>query len=289
MSWLAPGGRGGHNRAVFRSPPRRFAVILPYHPVGDLEPGCATWEALASPLRRSADVFALASPWGVLPESRFGAWGSLMEVGLDLTGRQAARDAADRIRAWLDSHGARYQRIALVAEGPMMAPWTQGARGTRAAGRVKIIKAGRASGARPPQRSARPPLVGVLMGGDLQLFPEEVAIPPLATAVLAGVRRDNENVVGRYRLVPDDPHVFRARLAAHGDLLESRYEPVPGVWSSVSKRGEDFALDVGVSQRYGRALAGALRCHKRSCSSMIPSYQVQSLRPGLPRGQRSVR
>jgi hypothetical protein len=111
---------------------------------------------------------------------------------------------------------------------------------------------------------------------DLQLFPDEVSISPLATAVLAGVRRDNQNVVGRYRLVPDDPHVFQARIASHEELLDDRYEPVPGVWSQVSRRGDDFTLDVGVSQRYGRALAGAIRCHKRSCSSMIPSYQVKA-------------
>jgi hypothetical protein len=104
-------------------------VVLPYHPEGDLEPG---W-------------------WGVLPESRFGAWGSLMEPDLDLTGRQAARDAADRIRAWLDSYGGRYQRIALLAEGPLMNAWTQGARGTRSASRVKILKAGGALGMRHPR------------------------------------------------------------------------------------------------------------------------------------------
>lgn len=144
-------GRGSHNRAVFTAPPRRYAVVLPYHPEGDLEPGCETWELLAKPLRPSADVFALVSPWGVLPEARFGAWGSLMEPDLDLTGRQAARDAADRIRAWLDSYGGRYQRIALLAEGPLMNAWTQGARGTRSASRVKILKAGGALGMRHPR------------------------------------------------------------------------------------------------------------------------------------------
>jgi len=92
------------------------------------------------PLRQSADIYSLTVPWGVLPERGYSSWGGLMEQDIGLTQRQSARDASDRLRAWMSSTGSAYGRILLVAHGPMMDIWSHGVRGTPAAGRVKIVK-----------------------------------------------------------------------------------------------------------------------------------------------------
>lgn len=65
----------------------------------------------------------------------------------------------------------------------------------------------------------------------IKLFPAEVSVVPLATAVLNGVSRVDGHIVARYRLVPDDPLVFRVRVGSQPDLIGKRYEPLLGVWS----------------------------------------------------------
>ncbi len=111
----------------------------------------------------------------------------------------------------------------------------------------------------------------------LRLFPERVEVLPLVTAVLQGVNRDTNSVVGRYRLDPDDELVFVARIGSQEDLLDQRYEPVPGVWSMVTREGDDeYYLNVGVRQGYGRAWVTAIQHHKRSCQCVLPAYQVKA-------------
>ena len=149
------------NRAVFSSGPRRFAVVLPFQCGEGMEPGCDNWESLVRPLRATADIFSLTVPWGVLPERGYSAWGGLLEQDIVLTPRQAARDAADRVRAWMRSSGATYSRIALLAHGPLMDVWTFGVRGTPVASRVKLVKPPRSiAGVNHP--SVRRELVGVV-------------------------------------------------------------------------------------------------------------------------------
>ena len=112
---------------------------------------------------------------------------------------------------------------------------------------------------------------------DLRLFPDRVEVSPLATAVLQGVSRDSASVVGRYRLDPDDAPVFVARIGSQEDLLNQRYEPVPGVWSMLTREDNDeYHLKVGVRQGYGRAWVTAIRQHKRSCPCVLPAYQVKA-------------
>ncbi len=149
------------NRAVFSSGPRRFAVVMPFQCSEGMEPGCDNWESLARPLRTKADIFSLTVPWGVLPERGYSAWGGLLEQDIVLTPRQAARDASDRVRAWMRSNGTTYSRIALLAHGPLMDVWSFGVRGTPAASRVKLIKPPRSiAGVNHP--SVRRKLVGMV-------------------------------------------------------------------------------------------------------------------------------
>ena len=110
---------------------------------------------------------------------------------------------------------------------------------------------------------------------DLKLFPVEVSVPPLATAVLSGVDRRHGSVIAKYRLDPDDAPVFQARIVGQGDLLGSVYEPVPGIWSSLRQDGDGYELDVGVRQAYGRSWAAALRHHKRNRTHLLPDYQIR--------------
>jgi hypothetical protein len=65
----------------------------------------------------------------------------------------------------------------------------------------------------------------------IKLFPAEVSLAPLATAILGGVGRVDGHLVARYRLVPDDRLVFRVRVGSQPDLIGKKYEPVLGVWS----------------------------------------------------------
>lgn len=65
----------------------------------------------------------------------------------------------------------------------------------------------------------------------IKLFPTEVSLAPLATAILGGVGRVDGHIVARYRLVPDDKLVFRVRVGSQPDLIGKKYEPVLGVWS----------------------------------------------------------
>ena len=111
---------------------------------------------------------------------------------------------------------------------------------------------------------------------DLKLFPAEVSIPPLATAILERIDRNQEDVVAHYRLAPDDGPVFRARIESDDDLLDRRYEPMFGVWSLLKKSDDDHFMLLGVRQVYGRSLVGAIRKNNRSCETMIPPYQVKA-------------
>jgi len=111
---------------------------------------------------------------------------------------------------------------------------------------------------------------------SLKLFPDEVAVAPLTTAVLRDVDRDESSVVGSYQLVADDEMVFEARIGSQVDLLGHRYEPVPGVWSMLVKDDDNYHLKIGVRQGYGRAWVGAIRHHNRTCPCMLPSYQVKA-------------
>jgi hypothetical protein len=111
---------------------------------------------------------------------------------------------------------------------------------------------------------------------SIKLFPEEVSLAPMATAVLKGIGRDGPFVVARYDLEPDDEHVFQARIGSHPELMEKRYEPLPGIWSRMNELDGSFRVDVGVREPYGRAWVGAIRQHKRSCESMVPSYQIKA-------------
>jgi len=157
----SPSSLDSDNQAVFSPGPRRFAVVLPYQCGEGMEPGCEIWEGLARPLRGTADIFSLTVPWGVLPERSYSAWGGLLEQGVGVTQRQAARDAADRVRAWMHSTGSSYSRIALLAHGPLMDVWSFGVRGTPVAARVKLVKPPRSiAGVNHP--SVRRELVGLV-------------------------------------------------------------------------------------------------------------------------------
>lgn len=144
----------------------------------------------------------------------------------------------------------------------------------------------------------------------IKLFPTEVSLAPLATAILGGVGRVDGHIVARYRLVPDDELVFRVRIGSQPDLIGKRYEPILGVWSRfqvapadrdtpkspsaaaatpstppspdaqaltpLSPDGPDVVVDIGVREAYGRAWVNALKQHGRSCETMVPAYQVRA-------------
>ena len=57
-----------------------------------------------------------------------------------LVDRAAARDAADKIRAWMETKGRTYHSIAFVAYGPLIDVWSHGVRGTMAAEAVSLVK-----------------------------------------------------------------------------------------------------------------------------------------------------
>jgi len=112
---------------------------------------------------------------------------------------------------------------------------------------------------------------------SMKLFPEEISLAPMATALLGNVSKANDIILATYRLEPDDANVFRARLSAHADSLVSRrYEPFPGVWSTIRRNGDDWMLDIGVRERYGRAWVNAIRQNERMADVMMPPYQIKA-------------
>jgi hypothetical protein len=115
-------------------PPRRTAVVLPTV-ANQFYPGSPAWETFVMHLRSKADVLAL-TPFGPMSEP-------MVAVHPELTApaepddRRLAQEARVRIRTWLSTMG--YEKVILLAFGPMMRHWTDAAIGHPAALRTKIL------------------------------------------------------------------------------------------------------------------------------------------------------
>lgn len=133
---------------------RRYAVIIPSGCADGLVPGCGIWDSFVRPMRAHADIYGLTMPWGVLPETAFSSWPGFVDYEHDLTERQAARDAADRVRAWMDVKGNYYHDICVLPAGPLMqgrwSPWVNGVRGSPVAGRVRLVRIPKSGGVLHP-------------------------------------------------------------------------------------------------------------------------------------------
>lgn len=142
-------------RAALTKPPQS-AVIIPVGCGDGMDPGGVGWSAFLKPARGKVDVYSLSIPWGILPESTWMSWPGFLEVEPDITARQAARDATDRVRAWMNSRGTTYRQILMVPAGPHVDVWSQGVRGCASAERVKLLKVpkGRQSFGHPSVRRA---------------------------------------------------------------------------------------------------------------------------------------
>ena len=119
---------------------RRTALILPYGCVAGMEPGCPVWERLTGPVRGATDLYGLMIPWGIVPESTFKKHASFLAHDLEINDRQSARDASDRIRAWIETKGRTYHAIAFVSYGPLIDVWSKGVGGSMAAEAVSLVK-----------------------------------------------------------------------------------------------------------------------------------------------------
>lgn len=119
---------------------RRNALILPYGCVEGMDPGSPIWEKLAAPVRGHGDIYGLMLPWGVVPEETFRKHIAFLAYPHEVPDRAAARDAADKIRAWMETKGRTYHSIAFVAYGPLIDVWSHGVRGTMAAEAVSLVK-----------------------------------------------------------------------------------------------------------------------------------------------------
>ena len=143
MSFLAAIGRAlpeARRYRPVRPAARRTALILPYGCVEGMAPGDAIWERLTSPLRGHTEIYGLMMPWGIVPEAVFKNHTSFMAHDLDITDRQSARDASDRVRAWIETKGRTFHAIAFVVYGPLIDVWSQGVGGAMAAEAVSLVK-----------------------------------------------------------------------------------------------------------------------------------------------------
>lgn len=143
MSFLAAIGRAlpeARRYRPVRPAARRTALILPYGCVEGMAPGDSIWERLTAPVRGCTDIYGLMLPWGIVPEPVFKKHASFMAYDLDIPDRQSARDASDRIRAWMETKGRTYHAIAFVVYGPLIDVWSQGVGGSLAAEAVSLVK-----------------------------------------------------------------------------------------------------------------------------------------------------
>jgi hypothetical protein len=129
----------------FSSPPRvlprpQRAVIIPVGSGDGMDPGGMVWKGFLEPVRGRVDVYGLTTPWGIVPESTWLSWPGFLDFELDMTSRQASRDAADRVRAWMNSKGSTYRQILMVPSGSHMDVWSRGVRGSSTAERVRLLK-----------------------------------------------------------------------------------------------------------------------------------------------------
>jgi len=118
--------------------PRRTVLLIPTVP-GQFLPGFPVWEWLVQPLRdKGADILALTA-FGPVPEPAVAIHPELVDPIGDLEDRRVERETKTRMRAWIDTEAGRYQKIVLLAYGPMMRYWTEAASGTPAAKRTTVI------------------------------------------------------------------------------------------------------------------------------------------------------
>jgi hypothetical protein len=126
----------------------RRALIVPYATSAYMVPGQIVWESLVGPARGKIDIYGLLLTWGLLPESALCGHQELLLHTRPPTEARAARDAAARLRAWMNTEGTTYSKIALVAYGPLMRVWSRGIEGCRVADRVQLISVNRSPNAR---------------------------------------------------------------------------------------------------------------------------------------------
>ena len=145
----------------------------------------------------------------------------------------------------------------------------------------------------------------VAPGSPVKLFPDEVKIPPMATAVLIKVAASPTDVVAHYELVPDDEVAYEDRFA---DLLvtapSGRFMPLPGTSIRVVEADDDaseihgeegdieddldlddddtvLVMQVGLHKGYGKALSAARAKRGWQMESLIPEYQIRAMLHGL--------
>jgi hypothetical protein len=115
------------------------AIVLPYAAIQHMAPGELVWESLVGPARGKIDIYGLLLPWGILSEEALTHNTELLVHTRSPRESRAARDAAMRVRAWLNSDADQYSTVALVAYGRLMPVWSRAVEKSKASERVRLI------------------------------------------------------------------------------------------------------------------------------------------------------
>lgn len=119
--------------------PRRALVL----PVDDsFAPWTPLYAQIVDRLRKHVprlDVFGYAVPLGIVSHRRLIDFPELIRGELPTTEREAARETAVRVRAWMDSRGPSYHRIVLLSHGPTMPVWSRAVRKCDTNRRVRVV------------------------------------------------------------------------------------------------------------------------------------------------------
>lgn len=117
------------------------------------------------------------------------------------------------------------------------------------------------------------------------LFPEQIEMPPLATAHLRQVTPSDRELVARYELVPVDEQVYDERLRdLHVNAPSGAFSPLSGTWLKVLEPEDEeghLFMCFGLHKGYGRALAAARAQKGRSTDSLVPGFQIRAMLYGL--------
>lgn len=119
----------------------------------------------------------------------------------------------------------------------------------------------------------------------MKVFPPgPIALGTVATLELLRVSSSEDGKVAQYRVRPVDPMAFTSTFSGVGPKMGLRYEPIQGaLWGvlEVPEDRDEVQLAVGISRRYGSAMAQAREELTPKAASVVPESGIRALIRGI--------